>query len=137
MSALPGQLIFVSPGFLTVTPEAMSVKSQIIDFAAQFNVTISALGAKGLNTIEIDSSERGAGSTCAAVSGNESQSRHESLSLAEDVLSEFADGSGGTYFHDSNDLTGGLKNLTAEPKYIYLLEFSLENGKQDGTYHRS
>jgi VWFA-related protein len=138
MSSLPGQrtLILVSPGFLTVTPEAMSAKSEIIDFAAQSNVTINALDAKALYTAEIDASERGAGSAYALVTGNESQARRESLSLSENVMAEFADGTGGTYFHSSNDLAGGLQNLTAAPEYVYLLEFSLEHVKLDGSYHR-
>ncbi|HXQ98002.1 MAG TPA: VWA domain-containing protein [Candidatus Limnocylindrales bacterium] len=138
MSTLPGQrtLILVSPGFLTVTGEAMDTKSQIIDFAAQCNVTINALDAKALYTTEIDASERGAGSAYALASGNESQSRRESLELTENVMAEFADGTGGAYFHNSNDLVGGLQNLTAAPEYVYLLEFSLENVKLDGAYHR-
>src|SRR4029077_4323133 len=47
MKTLPGQrtLVLVSPGFLTMTPESMSFKSQIVDIAAQANVTISALDA--------------------------------------------------------------------------------------------
>jgi VWFA-related protein len=138
MSTLPGQrtLILVSPGFLTITGEAMNAKSQIIDFAAQCNVTINALDAKALYTTEIDASERGAGSAYAMASGNESESRRESLSLSENVMAEFADGTGGTYFHNSNDLAGGLQNLTAAPEYVYLLEFSLQNVKLDGAYHR-
>ncbi|MFI5097096.1 MAG: VWA domain-containing protein [Candidatus Acidiferrales bacterium] len=138
MSTLPGQrtLILVSPGFLTVTGEAMDAKSQIIDFAAQCNVTINALDAKALYTTEIDASERGAGTAYALASGNESQSRRESLSLSENVMAEFADGTGGTYFHNSNDLAGGLQTLTAAPEYVYLLEFSLQHVKPDGSYHR-
>ena len=53
----------------------------------------------------------------------------------EDVMAELADGTGGTYFHNINDLDSGFKNLTAAPEYLYLLELSLENVKQDGTYH--
>jgi VWFA-related protein len=138
MSTLPGQrtLILVSPGFLTITGEAMNAKSQIIDFAAQCNVTINALDAKALYTTEIDASERGAGTAYALATGNESESRRESLSLSENVMAEFADGTGGTYFHNSNDLAGGLQNLTAAPEYVYLLEFSLQNVKLDGSYHR-
>jgi VWFA-related protein len=58
------------------------------------------------------------------------------MSLNEDVMAEFADGTGGTFFHNSNDLEGGLQKLAAAPEYVYLLELSLENVKQDGTYHR-
>ena len=138
MSGLPGQrtLILVSPGFLTITPEAMSAKSEIIDYAAQCNVTINALDAKALYTTEIAASERGAGSEYALATGNESQSRRESLELSENVMAEFADGTGGTYFHNSNDLAGGLQSLTAAPEYVYLLEFSLDHVKPDGAYHR-
>ncbi len=138
MSALPGQrtLILVSPGFLTITPDAMSAKSQLIDLAAQCNVTINALDAKALYTGQIDASERGAGTTYALEYGNESQARRETLELSEDVMAEFADGTGGTYFHNSNVLAGGLQNLTAAPEYVYLLEFSLEHVKPDGAYHR-
>ena len=67
MTALPGNrtLILVSPGFLILTPEARSEESQIMDMAAQSNVTVSALDARGLYTTEMDASEmvKGAGQT--------------------------------------------------------------------------
>ncbi len=50
-------------------------------------------------------------------------------------MAEPADGSGGTYFNNSNDLEGGFKALTVIPEYVYLLELSLQNVKQDGAYH--
>jgi VWFA-related protein len=138
MGALPGQrtVILISPGFLTTTPEAFAGKSQIIDFAAQYNVTISTLEAKGLYTTEMDASERGPISAYAIATGSESQSHRESLSLSEDVMAEFADGTGGTYFHNSNDLAGGFKALTVAPEYLYLLELPLDDVKPDGSYHR-
>jgi VWFA-related protein len=138
MASLPGQrtLILISPGFLTAVPEAMTDKSLILDLAAQSNVTISALDARGLYTTELDASEQGAHTARALITGDESQRHSDSMSLNEDVMAELADGTGGTYFHNSNDLEGGLQKLTAAPEYVYLLELSLENVKQDGTYHR-
>ncbi len=64
MVALPGQrlLILVSPGFLILTPEARSEESHIMDMAAQANVTVSALDARGLYTREMDASEMITGS---------------------------------------------------------------------------
>jgi hypothetical protein len=53
------------------------------------------------------------------------QYRRGSMSLSEDVMAELADGTGGTYFHNSNDLEGGFERLTAAPECLYLLEFSL------------
>jgi VWFA-related protein len=136
MATLPGQrtLILVSPGFLTITPEAMTWKSHILDMAAQSNVTISALDARGLYTTELDASVRGEGLPQSLLA--QAEYHRNSMSLSEDVMSELADGTGGTYFHSSNDLEGGFRKLTVAPEYVYLLEFSLENVKQDGSYHR-
>jgi VWFA-related protein len=138
MASLPGQrtLILMSPGFLTVVPEAMTDKSRILDLAAQSSVTISALDARGLYTTELDASEQGAHTTKALMTGDEGQRHSDSMSLNEDVMAEFADGTGGTFFHNNNDLEGGLQKLAEAPEYVYLLELSLENVKQDGTYHR-
>jgi len=138
MATLSGQrtLILLSPGFLTVVPEAMTDKSRILDLAAQSNVTISALDARGLYTTELDASEQGAHTTKALMTGDESQRHSDSMPLNEDVMAELADGTGGTFFHNSNDLEGGLQKLAAAPEYVYLLEISLENVKPDGAYHR-
>jgi len=137
MGALPGQrtLILMSPGFLTRTAEAMTDKSGILDLAAQSSITISALDVRGLYTTELDASERGTSSGRSMMTGSEARYHRESMSLNEDVMAELAEGTGGTFFHNSNDLEGGLQKLVAAPEYVYLLELSLENVKHDGTYH--
>ncbi len=137
MGTLPGQrtLILISPGFLTLTPEAMAEKSRVLDLAARTNVTISAMDARGLYTTERDASERGGSSNQDLMSGQHSQYHSDTMNLDEDVMAELADGTGGSYFHNSNDLEGGFKGLTQAPEYVYLLEFSLERVKPDGTYH--
>lgn len=137
LGTLPGQrnLILLSPGFLTVTAEGLTGKSRLLDLAARSNVTINALDARGLYTTAIDATEHGASTGRALMTGSESQYRAESMSLNEDVMAELADGTGGTFFHNSNDLEAGLQTLTAAPEFVYLLELSLENVKPDGTYH--
>ena len=124
------------PGFLTLTPGAMAEKSHILDLAAQANITISALDARGLYTTEIDASERGGSSVQDLMTGQHAQYHSDTMTLDEDVMSELADGTGGTFFHNSNDLEGGLKGLAQGPEYLYLLEFSPEKFKPDGSYHR-
>jgi hypothetical protein len=42
-----------------------------------------------------------------------------------------------TFFHNSNDLEGGPKNLVQGPEYLYLFEFLPEKFKPDGSYHQS
>ena len=57
------------------------------------------------------------------------------MNFNEDVMSELAEGTGGTYFHNSNDLENGLKSLAAAPEVVYLLAISLKDVKHDGSYH--
>jgi VWFA-related protein len=135
MSQMPGQriLVLVSPGFLTISADAMTEKSRILDLAAQSNVTISALDARGLYTTAVGASEGTLGS--ARGQRSESEYHGESMVLNEDIMAELADGTGGSFFHNSNDLLGGFQSLTATPEYVYLLEMSLQNVKQDGSYH--
>jgi VWFA-related protein len=135
MGTMPGQrtLVIISPGFLTMTPDAMVEKSQILDMAAQSSVTINAVDARGLFTATMEASEQGRGTNRAEQTAV--QYRGYSAVLNEDVMAELADGTGGTYFHNSNDLQGGLQELTVAPEYVYLLELSLQKVKADGSYH--
>ena len=135
LATLPGerQLILVSPGFLTVTEEAVAEKSQILDVAAQSNVVISALDARGLYTTMFPASEQGALSP--QTINRKIEFRRTSEGLSGDIMAELADGTGGTFFHNSNDLQGGFKLLTAGPEYVYILAFSPQDAKPDDSYH--
>ena len=137
MSTLPGQrlLILISPGFFTMTPEALAQKSLLVDSAARANVTISSLDARGLYSTEIDASQRGGSSAQDLVTGLHAQYHADEMNFNEDVMSELAMGTGGTFFHNNNDLQGGLQSLTEPPEFVYLLAFSPQKVKPDGTYH--
>jgi VWFA-related protein len=138
MGKLPGQqhtLILVSPGFMTVTPNSMREKSEVLDLAARANVTISALDARGLYTTNLDASERGGASTRDLMTGETQQYHAETMNMSENVMSELANGTGGTFFHNSNDLEGGFKSLAQAPEYVYLLEMSLDQVRPDGVFH--
>jgi VWFA-related protein len=131
MAKMPGQrtLILVSPGFVSITPESLGWESEIMDLAVQSNMTINALDARGLYTGVTDISERGAGQII--------DSTHlAAMKRAEDVMSELADGTGGAFFHNSNDLGAGFKSLTDAPEVVYVLELSADGVKPDGSYHR-
>jgi VWFA-related protein len=141
MVNLPGQrmLILVSPGFITLAPMALTQESRLIDFAAQSDITISALDARGLYTTELDASEHSPSLRDLNGSGGSTQLqadyRRSGMALAEGTMASLADGTGGTFFHNRNDLGEGLVGLTAVPECVYLLEFSPDNVKLDGTYH--
>ncbi len=135
MGNLPGQhtLILISPGFYTGIPEARFLESEVMDTAARANVTINTLDARGLYTTGPKAEELFDGGT--RVTQEQIRSHTESLIVVEDVMAALADASGGTFFHNSNDIEGGLKRLAAAPEYVYLLEFSLDKVKLDGRYH--
>ena len=64
------------------------------------------------------------------------QDRLAATRASENVMSELAEGTGGRFFHNSNDLQGGMETLTAAPENLYLLEISLKDVKANGAYHR-
>ena len=142
MSTLPGQrtLVLVSPGFLPIEQEARTDESRILDLAAQSNVTISALDARGLHTTEANANEASPGFTTMLAGGGSLQLQQEyritGSSLAEDAMGELAEGTGGTFFHGSNDFKTGFQALAEAPQLVYVLEIDLGNVKPDGSYHR-
>lgn len=133
MANLPGQatLVLVSPGFLSVESDTLSFESQIIDIAASASVIISTLDARGLYTTSMTASQDDSRDPY-----YQSEIRRRTLEADENPLSELADGTGGTFFHNSNDLDTGLQELAAAPEHLYLIDISPPNFKPDGVYHR-
>jgi len=137
ISALPGQrtLILVSPGFLAITQESMAALSQVLNLATGDGETISTLDARGLYSIVVPASQSGGESVQALVTGKNWDERDDSMRQNKQVMAELANGTGGTFFRNNNDLQGGLATLAAGPAYKYLLELSLNDVKQNGSYH--
>lgn len=136
ISVMPGQrmIVLVSPGFVTLTPESFFDKTDILDRAARGNVIISALDARGLYTDSaLDASQTAAATP--QMQALKQQLMHASDIEQADVLAELADGTGGGFFQNSNDLEGGLNRVAAAPEYVYMLGFSPQNLKMDGTFH--
>ena len=137
ISGLPGQrtLILVSPGFLSLSQESMEAETQLLNLAAASAVTISTLDARGLYSAMLPASESGDQSVQSLVTGQTIADRSDANRQNKQVMEEFADGTGGTFFRNNNDLQGGLASLVAGPEYKYLLELSLSDVKQNGSYH--
>ncbi len=136
LSVMPGSrnLILVSSGFHLIIDHRVD-ETQLTDRAIRANVTISSLDARGLYVSgpESDASQRpsfGPGITTVT-----SQYERDSALDNEDVMAELAGGTGGTFFHNNNDLGEGLKRLATQPEFIYVLGFSPQNLKFDGSFH--
>ena len=134
MANLPGQrtLILVSSGFVVAEQDSRAAQSKLMDLAAQSNVTISALDARGLYTTALTASEDVHGAPVLT----RGEFKASALREAENAMGELADGTGGTFVHNTNDLDAGFKLLAEAPEIVYILELSTDNIKPDGSYHR-
>jgi VWFA-related protein len=135
LSAAPGSrsIVAISPGFF-LTLDHRQQEAEVMDRAIRANVTINSLDARGLYTII----PGGDASSPTPNPGTQPVKMLYQLSAAQadgDVLAELADATGGSFFHNSNDLGGGLKRLAAQPEFVYVLGFSPQNLRYDGAFH--
>jgi VWFA-related protein len=137
ISAMPGKrnLILVSPGFYAPF-DMVQDKTEIIDRANRSNVMISALDARGLYVIIPGGDASQPSGFNLDAERMKSDFRRQEAFLQNDVLAELAEGTGGTFFHDNNDLDEGFRRVDARPEYLYMLAFSPQNLKLDGTFHK-
>jgi VWFA-related protein len=106
-------LVLTSSGFLLrpgVPPELQS----FIDTALRWNIVVDAIGAQGL------------------WAGMEGPKDFLRRSLPLMPLENIANGTGGRYFKDTNDLAGAMA-LAADPQVGYVLAFN--PGTPDGKFH--
>ncbi len=131
---MPGQriMVFVSPGFIPTTLELET--SELVDRATKANIVINTIDARGLYTPDmgdIGDPYRDP----PQVAGYKASYRVAAQLAQEDVLLQLADGTGGTFFHNRNDVDEGLREAGAAPALTYLLGFSPQNMKLDGSLH--
>lgn len=122
-------ILVVSPGFLTGDYHFDSVET--MDRAIRSDVVINALDARGLYVDTAFKAERGG-----LVDVTLLDYQRRSDRVMSDVLQEFADATGGTFIHNTNDLGGGMRRLAFPPEYSYVLAFSPKDLKHDGRYHK-
>ena len=135
LAGMPGQriLVFVSPGFLTTTLHIEF--SGIVDQATKSNVVINTIDARGLYTPDMGDIADPTTNVSPQTAGIRSMYATMAQTAQDDVLAQFADGTGGTFFHNRNDVDEGLRQAGAAPSLTYLLGFSPQNLKLDGSMH--
>ena len=136
ISVLSGQrdVVLISPGFLYTGHD--TELAEIIDNAIHSDVVVNTLDARGLYTSDLsgDISQPAVGHPPGAQALLDSF-RMADQHLANNVLLELADSTGGLAFVNNNDFDAGLRNLAAAPESYYLLAYSPRNLKADGRYH--
>ena len=136
---LPGRrsVIFLSPGFLYYHLETQI--SEISDRALRSNVIVNALDPRGLYVIIPGGDASRPTSvipSSAGLMGRKSQLIQNEYSVAEDVLVSLSSDTGGQFFHNSNDLDQGFRQVGTLAEVSYVLAFSPRNLKADGRFHK-
>jgi VWFA-related protein len=135
LAGMPGErsIVLASPGFFAQTPEALAATAEVLDLAARSNVIVNGLSVRGVIVAEEDQDvavQRGAPPSKLWV-----RYRVESARADGDVMKDLAEGTGGTFFHNNNNLDTGLERVTAAPEFSYVLGFSPSELKTDGSFH--
>ncbi len=152
LSEVPGdrKIVFVSPGFASL--DLFGRLSPIVDRAIRANVVVDTIDARSLYVPDssLDASMPGpcmAGSmnpapkpgdnnahACSPEAGDRFLFAQQSA--MNDVLSGLAAGTGGTWFHNRNDLNKGIHDALSSPETSYVLSFSPQSKSLDGKYHK-
>ena len=134
LSGRPGEriMLLASPGFLLTTQ--FLDEMGIIDRANRANIVINTVDARGLYTPDLGDIAQPTTDTV-RTAGFKSSYRQAGQFEQQFVLADFAAGTGGTFFHNSNDLDKGMQLAGAAPEVSYMLGFSPQNQKMDGRFH--
>ena len=132
MTAAPGQRVIVlaSQGFVVSIDN--QTRNDIVDIAVKANVTINGLDARGLYGNGLFDASK---SASALGNMQKAQMELEAQRTSTDIVAELAEGTGGLFFQNSNDLVGGFRKLAGVPEHVYLLGFSPDNLRMDGSFH--
>jgi len=151
LASMPGQrvLVFVSPGFL-IGVASQNDNADWIERAVRAGIVVNTIDSRGLYTPDgmgdIDAppqsyadletaSKCGSGDACLDYQRYEATYRKQTQFDSGVVLQGMAAGTGGTYFHNRNDLDVGLKQALAAPSLIYILGFKPQNTEANGKLH--
>src|SRR5215469_16789846 len=136
LAAMPGEriMLFVSPGFALAN--SYIDESGIIDRANRSNIVMHTIDARGLYVPDVQDDISRPVSDFPRTAGYKTLYRVTSQFENQFVLGDLAYGTGGTFFHNSNDLQSAFQIAGLAPDVSYVLAFSPQNRKMDGRYHQ-
>src|SRR5437667_1503492 len=135
LANMPGQrvLVLVSPGFLSTTLQLEA--SNMVDRAVRSNIVINTIDARGLYPPDVGGDIADPPHDTFRTAGYKTTYRVAAQLAQEDVLAQLADGTGGNFYHNRNDVDEAMREAGAAPAISYLLGFSPQNLKIDGRFH--
>jgi VWFA-related protein len=131
-------LVMASSGFFSKSESVQHDQDKMIDAALHAGIVINTLDAKGLaaDWLGGDPAE---GPPIVLQDGGLMAFADELASderdVRDDPMALLAQSTGGRFFHNSNDMVGGLVEIAAVPEVSYTLGFSPETEKANGSYH--
>lgn len=141
LAGMPGQrlLVYVSPGFIqgdAVLPDSW----ELIERAMRAGVVVNTIDARGLYTADMMPDMAAPPQTAPFEGTVDYQTMEGTLRMhaqfeSGQVLAEMATSTGGTYFHNRNDLDLGMNQALEAPGVSYVLGFAPQNPKMDGKFH--
>jgi VWFA-related protein len=136
LTPMPGSraIVLVAPGFFLPDNRRHDEETDVMDRAIRANVVISSLDTRSIMAI----TPLGNAEVSPLLQGIvyiQQEFERKRAYADEAVLQDLAAGTGGTFFHNDNDLKAGLDQLAARPEFIYVLGFSPQDLKPDGSYH--
>jgi VWFA-related protein len=135
LAKMPGErvLVLASPGFLLTTQYLD--ETGVIERANKANIVINTVDARGLYTVDPLGDVSKPLTDTPQTTGLKTSYRVMEQTENSYVLGDFAYGTGGSFFQNSNDLATGLDRAGGTPEVSYILGFSPQNQKMDGRYH--
>jgi hypothetical protein len=132
-------LVLTSSGFMVQTNGPKHSEEKVINTALHSGIVINSLDAKGLwaSSPGGDSSEARPRLPQSANNQMAYQDRLFEMQkqVNQDPLAAMAESTGGRFFHNSNDLGGGLREMAALPDVSYVLGFDPADIKLSGSFH--
>jgi len=135
LASMPGQrkMVFISPGFIIST--LLAERSEVIDRSTRAGIVIDTLDARSLYTPDVVGDIADPPADSFRTIGYKASFRVSAQSAQSEILADFAAGTGGTYYHNRNDLDVALRESIAAPSTSYVLGFSPQNLKLNGSFH--
>ena len=128
-------LVLFSDGFLAQSTSPVFFQLQeVVDLALRSGVVLNCVDIRGLDTYFPSASERNI--LDASIAGQKMSFYREDQLAQEDPLFQMSSETGGLFFHNNNDLYGGLQKIVHRQSAYYVLTYAMPSQKADGRYRR-
>jgi VWFA-related protein len=141
MGKVPGRKlgVLVSEGFRLHATDTQSDLQQTIALAARSNVVFYSIDPRGLDPLILSADQSIVsedGKTLTQTIADRLDQNRDDYRQSQESLSTIALETGGTFYHNNNDIKRGLDNLLEENAAYYMLGFQPEGRAWDGKFHK-